>query len=224
MTCTFCSVGVRAACATEPEDQVLAESQSFFVKPGLGHFSLGYSLICSRRHVGNMASLSLSELDELGTITEVFCARLRTITGKQIVVFEHGACSSNRGGACIDHAHLHLLPLPNEVAPELVLPITSRLIRSFRELQPLSGWNGAYLYCSTDLDMGRAYQLDRVLPSQYARRVYCERIGKPDEWDWAVFQYRDQIRNFIDQYLAEAELYRWESLIRSSEHASAEVI
>jgi len=200
MRCLFCDIATSRVNNPGPEDMVLAESESFVVKPGLGQFALGYSLICSRRHVPNMAALSISELDELEVVAGVFSKRLEAMTGKRVVRFEHGTCSSTHAGSCLDHAHLHLLPMPADVDPAVTVRAACERVDRLRDLRRFAERESSYLYIESSATDRCAFVIHESLPSQYMRRTYCDRLGMSDFWDWAVFPFAQKIREFISMY------------------------
>lgn len=209
MSCLFCDIATGSVARPEPEDEVLAESASFVVKPGLGHFSLGYSLVCSRRHVPNMAALSLAELRELELVARVIVDRLEAVSGHRVVSFEHGTCSNSGAGSCLDHAHLHLLPLPGPINPTVAPSPVYERIERLCDLQRFAERKDSYLYTDCGDNTGRAYVIRDSLPGQYMRRLYCEHLGMPDSWDWGVFPFTEQIRQFISIYSEAAAKFSW---------------
>jgi diadenosine tetraphosphate (Ap4A) HIT family hydrolase len=207
--CPFCLIANSSPLAVHAEDVVIAESTSFFAKPGLGQFAEGYTLVCSREHITNMASLTPEQLDELAGFTETMRERLTAMTGGRVIIFEHGTCSDTHAGSCVDHAHLHLVPLPESVDPSLVLPFPFVSIARYAQLTQLHTGNRAYLYVDDGSEMPRAYLLPSSLPSQYGRRIYCERLGLPDCWDWGVFPFVDRIEQMLSIYRRFSEINGW---------------
>lgn len=214
MTCQFCAIAQNAVDKPQLEDTVIAESASFFAKPGLGHFSRGYSLICTRQHVRSFSLLPTGQLAELEYVTRIVRARLEHLYDCKVVVFEHGGCSSLPAGSCVDHAHLHLLPLPTGTPASVSL--RARFVPTLR-LEQLASLRGqSYLYIDSG-DRKGAYTLSEPLPSQYARRVFCERLGISDYWDWGVFLFRDRIADFMNSYWRMSQSAGWETFIDVTE-------
>src|SRR5215218_6653053 len=110
MNCHFCDLVVESN-RKFPEDHILAESRSFYVKPGLGHFAEGYTLINSKCHLKSFSYFPEEELKELSKVVSIVRDRLKIIYGCNVVVFEHGEVNGqHHPGCCLDHAHLHLIP------------------------------------------------------------------------------------------------------------------
>jgi len=216
MSCLFCDIVEGTAASVLPENRILATSESFVVKPGLGPIAPGYVLVCSRRHVASMSLLNDAELRELDVVVRVMSFRLVAMYGERIVRFEHGTCSDTHAGSCIDHAHLHLMPVPVAIGIDLALDEPHRRVRSFGGLQARIGNGGSYLAFADNADDYRVYEVSHSLPSQFVRRKVASALGDPDVWDWAVFPFRDRVTQFVNEYEAAAAAYGWTAPIDGS--------
>lgn len=218
MTCPFCMAysGNRSKIG-EPEDTLLVECEDFFAKPGLGHFLPGYTLICSKQHVASMSSLSPLQLDKLEIFRDVVSRRLQIMYGGATVAFEHGTSLGTGSGACIDHAHLHILPLPFNIERQIVLQQPSRTVERLRDLALFASGSQSYFYNHNELDGGVVFTLTKPLYSQYARRMYCERASDPDVWDWAIFPFQDRIEAFLELYWSTAGSQSWPKYLSTSD-------
>ncbi|NSC25226.1 hypothetical protein FM076_30380 [Streptomyces albus subsp. chlorinus] len=187
-----------------PADFVLHETERFVVIPGVGAVCPGYVLIVPKAHVlsaGHLDEDHDAEFDDLFTRLEGY---LTTQFGRPVTAFEHGAESfRNRGGSCTDHAHIHVFPAATEV------DLSSELRKEFA-LRPVEGLTApardqvrrrqrAYLWLRTR--SGRAWMCDAPHAlSQYVRRILVAQLGRPDEWDWAVFPGTDHIRVTMERF------------------------
>src|SRR4051794_11724211 len=110
--CLFCSIANGSATSADlPENVILEESQSFYVKPALGHFVEGYCLVISKDHLRTMAELEPPEAGELEYLLGRVSSQLRILYNRNVCVFEHGTvCPAYRAGSCVDHAHMHVIP------------------------------------------------------------------------------------------------------------------
>ncbi|MFZ0771140.1 MAG: hypothetical protein WCA49_20860 [Candidatus Sulfotelmatobacter sp.] len=54
MDCLFCSIQ-EISNPSNPEDEILDESENFYAKAALGHFVFGYTLIISKEHLPSFA-------------------------------------------------------------------------------------------------------------------------------------------------------------------------
>jgi diadenosine tetraphosphate (Ap4A) HIT family hydrolase len=164
----------------------------------------GYVLIVPKAHVlsaGHLDEDHDAEFDDLATRLESY---LQAQFGRPITAFEHGAESfRNRGGSCTDHAHIHVFPaaaevdLPAELWKEFALRRVHGLPSPARE--QVQGRQRPYLWLRTQ--SGEEWMCDAPHAlSQYVRRILVAQLGRPDEWDWAVFPGIDHIRATIERF------------------------
>jgi len=213
--CLFCEIGEQQApLEGHPENVVLFESDNFYVKPALGHFIEGYCLIVTKDHLVTMAELESEECIELENVLRELRRRLSTLYGRASCVFEHGAaCPTYRAGACIDHAHIHVLPIRCDVTKSLSVfrasPISG--FSEFRSFE-MSGLE-SYIYYEPEPTTRLLYSCDDRVPSQLMRRLICQRLGVGQLWDWRASPLVGEASRF---------LARWQAVFaptRDSSHA-----
>ena len=199
--CLFCRIAEgKADCEAHPENTVLLESDAFFVKPALGHFIEGYSLVVTKEHLRTMAELETPECVELETLLNVVSERLTTMYGSRICIFEHGAvCPTNRAGACIDHAHMHVVPTNCDVRARL-RNFQEHRITSVSELRDFGNAGKSYIYYEHRPGDRRVFTSDDRVPSQFMRRVLCDELGMPFEWDWRLAPLFREIEQFVARW------------------------
>jgi diadenosine tetraphosphate (Ap4A) HIT family hydrolase len=183
----------------------LAETSNFVVIAGLGALSEGYILIVSKAHYRSMGYLGKVEFfDELSSLMVEARYVCQDIYGSTFVFFEHGTHSeSKRAGGCVDHSHIHGCPL----ACHQLQSIRDRLARDFDEvrfqrlefLESVIRSGSPYLLLDVGDDSKFLYRVPDNLPSQYLRRIWASEIGRPDEWDWAVFPGKENIVKTCNQ-------------------------
>jgi diadenosine tetraphosphate (Ap4A) HIT family hydrolase len=200
MDCLFCSIPEMSS-PPNPEDEIIDESENFYAKAALGHFVFGYSLIISKEHFLSFAYLPEHLFPELEAFRDNVLDKLHNICQHPITIMEHGALNRcQRGGSCIDHAHLHLMPLAADLYPIL----SERF--SFGELEFMSDvrrFNDAqipYLYYQREGFPSHAVQLSQDVPSQTLRRIACQALGTPELWDWRNRPLRDVLQRFTSEY------------------------
>jgi hypothetical protein len=169
---------------------ILSESDNFAIIPAVGSFVDNYVLLVPKSHVLSFGFLPPEVDDEFDS---VFGSIVRSLSaeGEGVVAFEHGAESfRNRGGSCTDHAHMHIFPATaaldvredisaefevRQVAPALA-PLRHQVEVRKKPYLWMRGLDGSALICDAPEAL-----------SQHVRRVIFARMGRPDEWDWAVF-------------------------------------
>jgi hypothetical protein len=110
------------------------------------------------------------------------------------VFFEHGmVCSTNRVGACVDHAHLHGVPLRSDITRRLKASHELVQIEGLHDLRGQRRLNQSYLYFENQRQENFIIR-DASVPSQYLRRVIADELGLSDLWDWAAFPFEMNAR------------------------------
>jgi diadenosine tetraphosphate (Ap4A) HIT family hydrolase len=173
------------------ESYLLEETESFVVMPGVGSLVRGYVMIVPRDHVlsfGHLPPALGPELEGLLGRVEEWQARTYSLP---TIVFEHGpATFTERGGSCTDHAHLHVVPVPEDVD---LVPVMRRDfdVRRVDGLLPgatehIRAGRGPYLYLRHH--DGRSYLCDAPkAKAQHLRRELASQLGIGDQWDWSLF-------------------------------------
>jgi len=200
MDCLFCSIQEMSN-PSNPEDEIIDESENFYAKAALGHFVFGYTLIVSKEHFVSYAHLPEHLFPELEAFRDNVLDKLHSICKDPISTMEHGAINRcHRGGACIDHAHLHLMPLAEDLQPILSKRFSFGELGSMGELRRLKAAQVPYLYYQREGLRGHAVQLSQDVPSQLLRRIACQELGQPELWDWRDKPLRDPLQQFTSQY------------------------
>lgn len=153
---------------------------------GLGSLRPGYLLVVPRQHVNSSGELADDEFRQLWRTVRDMCDRISAVFGSRVVAVEHGSSGYDHGQACVVHAHVHLFPIDRDGRPEDFVPVGCQPADDLLELRRLADERRNYFFCSWAAEAGRLLA-DPALPSQYARRVWADGVGRPDEWDWAVF-------------------------------------
>jgi diadenosine tetraphosphate (Ap4A) HIT family hydrolase len=205
--CLLCDLVYREPCvpfctlfpSESAASQILLETPSFVVTPDIGPIVEGYCLVTSKTHIPAMSCLGTEDLDELQKLKMSVKEAMLAVYGGAIV-FEHGEASTSRNaGACIDHAHLHIVPTLVDLSPSLVeLPFVA-LSADFN-LRVL-GSNTGYLYYENQAGKAFLALVDRC-EQQYFRRKLSKIVRPEIPWNWRDFiRYANQLetRSRIEQ-------------------------
>lgn len=158
----------------------------FVVLAGLGAIKAGYTLIVPKKHVRSFSLLSRSDASEAQQLKDLIVGLVKSKFSEPIV-FEHGSGGEKMSaGACIDHAHLHVVPTKADLYSKLKQEFGDRPIKHLADLTDLSRQKQRYLYYERNGE-GHAFIVNKNLPAQYVRRLVASAEGKPDEWDWYAF-------------------------------------
>ena len=106
---------------SEVSSRKLFETENFVVLPSVGQIVEGYLLIMPKSHATSIANMDLELFDELEYVYAQTEKILETNYSRPIF-FEHGVCRTGYdyfNGCCVDHAHIHAVPVQVDVAEEL---------------------------------------------------------------------------------------------------------
>lgn len=178
--------------------RIIVETREFLVIPGLGALTEGYILILPKKHYRSMAYLPdqngiFDELEMLMTAVRSIC---EDAYQSEVIFFEHGACSNtDLGGSCVDHAHIHSIPLNHDIRCHLATSFEERAVEDMRFLSTVAREQRSYLFLEDQSGSRFLYFGPRQIPSQYIRRLWAKAIGRPNEWDWAVYIGKENLLN-----------------------------
>ncbi|WP_143086286.1 HIT family protein [Amycolatopsis saalfeldensis] len=210
--CTFCdelagnsSAFVDRGLATGRTDYVLWENDDFAIVPCLGALADWYVLLLPKRHLLSFAYLSPQERANARTAIKEATRKLRTVSGDNVVVFEHGSFDfRNRGGSCQDHAHLHLVATPRPSAGLV------DLVEGLVKFASTEDWleDAANLvhdrrtsYLALDDGQGALIAEATGAPSQFFRRAMCTWLGADSgDWDWLVFPQEERLARMLGKH------------------------
>ncbi|MBN2052240.1 hypothetical protein JW756_01940 [Candidatus Woesearchaeota archaeon] len=196
----------------ESNNITVYESDNFFVMPTLGSMGIeGYLLICSKEHfigVGGMPEKYHRELEEVLDLTR----RVVSETYKSdVVVFEHGPrVGCFRGGGCLDHTHLHIMPVAFNLMEPVALRFLNALsIKDYYKIERISGFGkisdifekqqSSYLFVEMPDRKRYTTEVNFALPSQYLRQVIAHGLGKKDSWNWKENPDYETIQKTLDR-------------------------
>lgn len=182
--CLLCEVLARHTSSLPWHDRPLMRLSGIGAAiPGLGAFVPGYVLVFPEKHIYSTLSMPSACYDKFQEFCQTVLKRIEQVFGPT-TIFEHGSCSvsPSRRSACIDHAHLHLIPGTYSLNQGDLRPIQPTSHTTPRT--PALAQRGYLLLA----EPGRPVQhFDDPGVSQYFRRKIAAQLGYPDEWDYLLF-------------------------------------
>lgn len=180
------------------EGRVLHETDNFLVVPTIGQMGIeGYLLVLSKEHKIGVGDVADSQHKELRDVVDHTRSVLQQQYGVPSLVFEHGprVCGV-RGGGCLDHAHLHVVPgvtIAKPLLEELLVGLEEadhffkvERIEGFKRVADIyAARKTSYLYVDDPSKFSLVTEVNTHIPSQFLRRIIAEQ-KKIDVWDWAV--------------------------------------
>lgn len=171
-----------------PVNSVLFETDRYAVVPALGALVSGYVMLVSKDHCASAATIEAAELAVLeALLTEVLAMLRQKFAGSSWLVFEHGtALQCGTKACCVDHLHLHLVPLQMDLAGELErrLQHVPQRIKSLVDLKNVNfEITGNYIYVRNPDDSCYAFAPE-AYSSQLVRQVIAGKVGQEQRWNW----------------------------------------
>jgi diadenosine tetraphosphate (Ap4A) HIT family hydrolase len=191
--CIFCDIINESGYKFQIENTILYESSHFIIIPTIGPLFSGHALIVSKKHYMSIAQMPSEAINECISLMNQIAKQSQNIF-PDLIFSEHGVCSeSERGGACVIHAHVQCIPAPNSQSlnniDEFVLEVP---ISKFSEIREL---NKAYLYINKG-DSSKFY-ISELVPSQLIRKIIYENNGRTD-WNWKLDKKLDMVKETIE--------------------------
>lgn len=198
--CLFCKL-----LAGHPvhEQASLYETENFLVVPGSGGFIDGYLMILPKAHIMSCAELDDEQMEELkGVISDVKFI-LKSIYGKEVLVWENGSGSGGKGKpkTSIVHAHVHACPSAVDI---LEVTKTTGVPLNHIEQSELQGYDkNSYLFI-IDYDGEWYISSDPKLyiPRQYIRQILA--LGAyidGNVWDWRRYPFWNNVEKSGETFL-----------------------
>jgi hypothetical protein len=205
--CPFCPGHLTAS--TAEADTLLACGPGVNLVPTVGMMVPGYLLVTTQEHVLSMGDLGKRHLEELGPWLDAVRSILAPRFGEYLT-FEHGSSVAERTAACIEHAHLHLIPLADQLSEPLRDAAPWQVLPGFADLASYSGASYAYLHVS-----GAHLALaEPSLGSQWIRKKAGEHLDR-DDWDWSLQWDEQQLKDTLYRI---DELGLRAALVRAGDH------
>lgn len=168
----------------EIKKNILYQTESLFVAPSIGQIVEGYLLICSKKHYISLGSFPENLFSELEK-TQKLVKKVLSENYIAPIFFEHGPASAiKKGGCCIEHAHLHAVPVDVDVSKELSKYFKPEPINNLVELRAQFQTGIPYFFYENRIGKRFVFPVSEIVPSQYIRRIIAVKIGRKDKWSW----------------------------------------
>lgn len=206
--CFFCSnkrFSLNQSVGLLGEDSIVYEDENIFIIPDIAPLVVGHFLIVSKKHINSFAgaddaiykSLEIAKNYLAGTIFK----------NSAFIFFEHGAVIENTAGSSIDHAHIHGLPLEENIDVDDYIRkcgyITSSKVLCDREML-LNYYNSKqpYIYYEMCDRQGWAFPVE-ILPHQFFRMLIAHFYSK--NFDWKTQYSRFESKSIFNMTLSFAK-------------------
>ena len=183
-----------------PLNRKIYEGTHWTIMPTLGSIVPGYLLLVANRHILSVSSCTVNELEELQYLINIIRDKLENTYQYPCVLFEHGAgCGSGLSASCVDHCHIHILPLKEELDTKLNFSnFHMTELNSLREIADKVE-NMPYMLYQNQKKQYYLLQSD-IYISQYFRQLIAISINQPDKWDWRQYHFSQNIKQTIEDF------------------------
>jgi diadenosine tetraphosphate (Ap4A) HIT family hydrolase len=182
---------------TKIKDRTIIFDKALIVVAALGALTEGHLLLFTKQHYSSLAHLPQPLYNQL----EKNLAFLRPYVQKKYkiapIFFEHGPSEDEREGSCIMHAHLHCLPTTVLFTREVASQYPTKPVKKLEELADFKSTKHGYLFFENQIGQRYVVIPKKPFPSQYMRQVIAKGMGKPDEWDWALYPNYDIMKKTV---------------------------
>lgn len=172
----------------ERASRICHETRDFVVFPSVSPLTAGHLLVVSQRHVHSFADLPLASRQEAQALVEGLGRHLAAAFAQPAYIFEHGV-PVHGGNACgVDHAHVHVLPLPGDIASEVQARVNEDFPASahgplLEVLELVSAERNESYLIYGDSSSELAVCAGRDIRSQYMREIIAGLMGSR-RYDW----------------------------------------
>jgi len=192
--CFFCEnkrFSLNRRLGLEAEKSVIYEDENVFVTPDIAPVVKGHFLIVTQKHInsyGNADEKVYASLEKAKQF--LICDLYHT---DNVLFWEHGAVVSHSAGGCIDHAHIHVVPMPlnldiDSFLESLDFMISPKQILKYQLLRKTA--QSGQPYISYEYGNGESYfRCVNRIPSQFFRLMISK--YQLQEYNWKL-RFRDE--------------------------------
>lgn len=185
-TCFFCEENrfcLNKELMLPSDDSILFEDDNIYVTPDLFPLCLGHILIITKNHYSSFGNAPYSIYESAERAKGYLVDKIFKST--PYIVFEHGAVMTHTGGSCIDHAHIHIMPLNTDIKDKIEesVFIDSNAIKAdYTNLNRLATQGIPYIYYQRNAELPVAYPIYNGLPSQFFRIIIANILNVNYNW------------------------------------------
>lgn len=190
--CPFCNLPEKPDSLFDATSSIDVES-GVFLKPDLGMLMPGHLLAVTKEHRTSFAQLDKPKLRNVNEKLSIYESALGERFGRYFRL-EHGSDNliSNGSGACIEHAHIHLVPADEDVGEHIQEQLQWEQLSAYEDLIEFKGT--PYIYLGR-LAMHYAVP-DPRLSGQWVRKEIA-RVRELDQWDWGIVDAKAELNETL---------------------------
>ncbi|GGP60711.1 HIT family protein [Streptomyces melanogenes] len=180
----------------EPPSRLIHSTDNFRLLADLSPMTLGHLLLLPVDHYFSFAQLANAFDEELPELLGKVEPAYRETFG-MFTVLEHGSSPGMQSGACISHAHWHILPVDGRRVDELILA-DGLAPTALAGLEHLAAFDSVPYFMCLHEDGMNVYRPRPAMPRQYLRAKVAEIVGIADPlWDYALVVRKELFRETV---------------------------
>lgn len=182
-----------------PKERIIYEGKNWVILPTIGAIVPGYVLIVSKRHHLSMMDCNKEEMIELEDLLKQTRCVLTSMYHFQCIAFEHGGgCGVGNKPSCIDHCHLHVMPLREDIYDRIdVAKFQITHLESLHSLLKEKKQQSSYLLYQNHKEEILLMYADTYI-SQYFRQLIALSENVPEQWNWRYHYFAENIKTTIE--------------------------
>jgi diadenosine tetraphosphate (Ap4A) HIT family hydrolase len=181
-----------------PASRSVLETEHFVTFVDFAPLTVGHLLVVPRQDLPSFTVLPEDGWQEWIELR----GRLRELIAEHWLrptLLEHGSTREMRGGACVSHAHIHLVPIGTDLLAAINADgLEMRAVadqRGVAQGQP----ERPYIYLETpEEECWHTWVDQHPIPSQYIRQLIARELGLAEpSWDWGTVVFKDLLRETV---------------------------
>ncbi len=198
--CLFCEdsrFSLNNSIGLPGEESIIYQDENVYITPDIAPIVFGHFLIITKEHYNCFGSTDDAVFASLEK-AKVYLEEV-IFSKTPLLFFEHGSVIDHTAGCCIDHAHLHAVPLISDLNIDAYIKnsgfVESDGRRADRNaLKLCAAEQQPYLYFQTGDSQSWYYPVGH-LPSQFFRMMIASHIS--GEYNWKqLYQSRESQKLF----------------------------
>lgn len=185
------------------DKRICIESDNFIVIPSVSPIAIGHTMLLPKQHYTSMMACPEKMKAEALTLIDTLYTKLTARFG-QLFLFEHGVGRLDDVACGINHAHLHFVPLVNNISTEVIEKIKFEInvdnYGTYDELLSDKQNDMAYLMFGSEIDK-MFFTSHYTIPSQLVRKVISSALNLQD-WNWRLKFGKDDFLSTIKVFEA----------------------
>jgi diadenosine tetraphosphate (Ap4A) HIT family hydrolase len=198
--CPFCKEIQERTSNPLKQNRIIYETEHFVVFPTIGCLTENYIMIVSKKHLVSTCYIDDGLKKEFVGLIDKFRYLLQEKYGFYPIIFEHGASENdtNKGGCCILHTHLHIVPHKLNNSTEMINTLDLKKIGGYNDFFTIAYDKPYLFFMNNDNEMFLRVLSDSVFPSQIIRRWIAKDLNIAEKWDWRQNPFYENIHKTIN--------------------------